>query len=131
MLPSPKTEVSPCSPSIHVHVSRQAGAQGTVAAARFGNGDSNGDALDDLGEVAGGVVGRQQCELRSRRSTYAGDFPLGDAPTVGVNLELDRLANADLGELGLLEVGCHPDSGVGDDAEQGLTRCDQLSDLDL
>src|SRR5438445_5992601 len=103
MSPSPTTVVSPCSPSIHVHVSRQARAQRTVSAARLGDGDTHRHTLYDFGEVAGRVIRREQCELCSRRSADAGNFPFSHTSAVSIYLELDRLTDADLGELGRSE----------------------------
>src|SRR6476646_3191690 len=101
-----------------------------IASARFGDGDAHWYTLHDLGEVSGGVVRRQQGELRSRRAAQAGDLAFTRA-VVGINLEFDALSDANRRELRLLEVGGDPNAGIGDEAEQRLAGRNELTDLDL
>ena len=68
-------------------------------------GDAHRHALHDLGEIAGGVVGRQQAELgaagRREALDAAGQRPVG----IGVDRDLGRLARPHPGQLRLLEIG--------------------------
>src|SRR5689334_12275667 len=57
------------------------------------------DALDDLGEVAGRVVGRQQREGLAARRRQAVDTARDDDAREHVDLDRDRLAGPDVGEL--------------------------------
>jgi hypothetical protein len=67
--------------------------------------DLHRDALDDLGEVAGGVVRRQQRELLATRGRDAVDVAVEHHAGIGVDGNRDRLARMNIGELGLLVVG--------------------------
>src|SRR5437773_206003 len=118
MSTSPKTSVRQCSRvrGVYVDVGRETRTQWMVTGARLGHSDAYRDALHDLGEVSGGVVGRQQGELRSRRATDALHLSCGDATAVGVDLELHWLAWTNSGELSFLEVRRHPHAGVSDNA---------------
>src|ERR1700686_2038245 len=102
-----------------------------VTRTRLGDSDAHGNTLHDLGEVSGGVVGRKERELRSGRAADARDLSFTDAAAVGVDLELHWLARTNRCELGLLEVPRDPHACVSDNAEQGLSRRDELSYLDL
>src|SRR5262245_1748520 len=65
--------------------------------------------LDDLDEVAGGVLGRKQRERRPGSRLDAGDVAVKGATGIGVDPERGGLARPHLGELRLLEVGVDPD----------------------
>src|SRR5450759_388308 len=129
MKSSPKTAARPCSPvrGVYVDVRRETWSQGIVTRTGLGDGDPHRNTLHDLGEVSRCVVRRKERELRSGRAADARDLSLADAAAVGVDLELHRLAGTNLGELGLLKVRGDPDTGVSDDAEQRLSRRDELS----
>ena len=88
---------------------RHAGAQldGRVAVEH----DLDGDALHHLGEVAGGVVRRQQREFLAAGGREAVDVAVHDLAREHVDLDIDRLALVHVGELGLLEV--RDDVGAG------------------
>ena len=73
--------------------------------------DLHRDALHDLGEVAGGVVGRQQREFLAAGRRDAVDMAFDGRPRIGVDHDADRLALADAGKLGLLEIRDHIDRG--------------------
>jgi hypothetical protein len=92
-------------------------------------GDLDRHALDDLGEVAGRVIGRQQRELvaRGRReAVHAADqFPV----LQGVDFDPDFLARHQARQLGFLEVGGHPHV-VLHDGGQLLARLDAGADFD-
>src|SRR4051794_12908707 len=62
-------------------------------------------ALHYLGEVAGGVVGRQQSEFLTAGRRYAVDSPAHRLAVESVHVDLDWLARFDIGKLGLLVVG--------------------------
>src|ERR1700676_5253665 len=67
--------------------------------------DPHRDALHHLGEIAGGIVGRQQRELRAA----GGRDPLDPAVQLlareTIDGDIDRLARSDPRQLGLLVVG--------------------------
>ena len=105
--------------------------QGVVTRAWFRYTYAHRNALDDFGEISCSVVGWKQREFRSRRAADALDLPFTNAAAVGVDFELDRLAGTNFGELSLLEVLRDPDACVGNNAQKGLSRRDQLSDLNL
>src|SRR5262245_34593797 len=67
--------------------------------------DLDRDTLDHLGEVAGGVVGRQQGELLPARRGNAVHVALEGHARKSIDLDCGRLARADVGELRLLVVG--------------------------
>src|SRR5438105_9499099 len=75
------------------HLSRQAGAQQRPALIFF-DPDANGHTLNDLGELAGNDVARQQRELRSGRFVHPDD-PARKRPVEGVKPQLDRVARRD------------------------------------
>src|SRR5258705_6889440 len=67
---------------------RHAGAQRPVLAESLRHPDAHGHALHDLGEVAGGVVRREQRELGARRGAHALDLPLRRHAAIGVDLQV-------------------------------------------
>src|SRR6516164_9189103 len=67
--------------------------------------DPDRDALNDLGEVAGGVVRRQQRELESTRRRQAVDVALQPDAGETVDLDVDELSRPHVGDLRFLEVG--------------------------
>src|SRR6266481_6965112 len=73
--------------------------------------DANRDALDHLGEIAGGIVGRQQRELRSTGRRYSLDAAVQFLAWETVDGHLDRLARLHPRLFGLLVVGHHVDVG--------------------
>src|SRR5262245_8132176 len=66
--------------------------------------DQHRHALHDLGEVAGGVVRRQQREARARATCQAVDVAR-QLLIIGVDVHARALAGPHLGDLVLLEVG--------------------------
>ena len=74
------------------------------AATLAGHADADRDALHHLGEVAGGVVGRQQAEDRAGRRRDAQHRPFDIAVGIGVDGDLRRLAGLQVLKLRLLEV---------------------------
>src|SRR5262252_5309558 len=67
--------------------------------------DLHWHALHDLGEVAGGIVGRQQRELPPAGRGQALDMAADRQAREGVDLDGDGLARPHRGELRLLVVG--------------------------
>src|SRR5207302_10079944 len=61
--------------------------------------DLHRHALDDLHEVAGGILGWQQAEPRARAGLDAVDVALEDEPRIRVDLDDGRLARAHPREL--------------------------------
>src|SRR5579859_1483630 len=64
----------------------------------------HGDALHHLGEVAGGIIRRQQRELLAAGWREAVDMAVHDLAREHVDLDVDLLPLLNVGELGLLEV---------------------------
>src|SRR5450631_998019 len=71
----------------HRHSRQQALQQGLALVEL----DPDRDALDHLGEIAGGVVGRQQCELRSAGRSNSLDAAMQFLAWETVDGHLDRL----------------------------------------
>ena len=67
--------------------------------------DADRNTLHHLGEIAGGVVGRQQRELRSAGGRDALDAAVQQLVRESVDRDIDGLARLDMGQLGLLVVG--------------------------
>src|ERR1700684_2793924 len=87
---------------------RHAGAQQACQAAIVEH-DLYRHALHDLGEIAGRVVGRQQCEFETACRREAVDMALEHGAPEAVDLDFDRLTVADMRELGFLEIRHHID----------------------
>src|SRR4051812_11732973 len=85
-------------------VDRHARAQQILFRNILRNADADRQPLHDLGEVAGGVVRRQQREHSTCRRRNAVDNSGELALTIGVHLDRHRLAGADALELGFLEI---------------------------
>src|SRR6202451_3414002 len=86
-------------------IDRHAGAQQVLPRDVFRHPNPNRKPLHDLGEVAGGIVRRQQREHRTGRRRDAVDEAREFAMTVGIHRDRHRLARPDALELGLLEIG--------------------------
>ena len=71
--------------------------------------DLDWDALNDLDKIAGGVLRRQQAESGPTAGLDAIDMATENAPRIGVNIDVDRLARAHFANLDFLKVRCHPD----------------------
>src|SRR5215203_6876816 len=77
--------------------------------------DTDGYALGDLYPVAGGVLRRQQRELPAGAGIDADDMALETSSGNRVELDLGALADAELVELGFLEIGVDPIAMIADD----------------
>src|SRR5581483_9599664 len=73
--------------------------------------DLHGDALHDLGEVAGGVVGRQQREFLSAGRGERVNVTMHDLAGEHVDGDVDRLAFMHMGQLRLLVIRDHIGAG--------------------
>src|SRR5512139_538029 len=76
--------------------------------------DSQRDPLGDLDPVAGGVLRRDDRELGAGGRAQAFDHALPGGIGIGVDTDGDRLARADVGEVGLGEVGLNPEVAAND-----------------
>src|SRR5208282_1209029 len=66
------------------------------------------NALHDLGEIAGRVVGRQQGKLRSAGGSDLNDLALDDLSRVFIDADFRRVADFHVGELRLAIIGLNP-----------------------
>ena len=73
--------------------------------------DPHRHALHHLDEIAGGVLRRQDRELRAGAGRQRADRALEDVIGEGVDLERDGLADRDIGEIGFLRIGVDPRVG--------------------
>src|SRR5439155_21530915 len=88
--------------------------------------------LDDLHEVARGVLGRQQGEGLSGPHGDTGDAPLVLAPAaVHVHFAAYPLADAQGSQLCFLEVGVDPDLRDRADRHQALPHGDVVAGVDV
>jgi hypothetical protein len=94
--------------------------------------DSHRQPLDDLDVVARGILRRQQRECRSRPHSKAGDPAIEHLPVaVHVDIQLDRLADAQVAQLRLLEIGVDPDLGERADRHQALPDLNIIARIDV
>ena len=95
------------------HGDRQARTQKGLRLARHA--DADGHALDDLGEIAGGVFRRQEAEGRARGRRQAFDVPFKVLTEILalelIHLDMHTLAGTQVAQLGFLEVRRHIDAG--------------------
>src|SRR5215472_7783670 len=105
---------------IDAHHDRHAGPQQAFAADAERHADPHREALHDLGEVAGSVVGRQQRKHRDRGRRHARNRSLDRAAGKRIDGDGDRLAGLQARELGLLEVGVDIDRIERDHAGEPL-----------
>src|SRR6266550_4371044 len=94
---------------VHRRIDRHAGAQQVLLRDILRHANPDRKPLHDLGEVAGGVVRRQQREHRAGRGRDAVDDARELAVAIGVDRDRHRLAWTDALELRLLEVGVNKD----------------------
>ena len=92
--------------------------------------DLHRDPLDDLGEVAGGIVSGKQRELGTGRRGDAVHLAGEDVAANRVDRDLDLLADRHAAQLGLLEVRGYPVVWV-DEREHRLADLDTVANLDV
>ena len=94
--------------------------------------DPNRQSLHHLDEIAGRVLRRQQRQRRSGPLGKAGNAPLEHmAAAVHVDIEIDRLADAQVAELRLLEIGVDPDLVERADRHEALADLDIVARIDV
>ena len=94
--------------------------------------DADRQPLHDLDEVARGVLRRQQCEGRSGPHREAGDPAVEHLPVaVHVDIEIDGLADAQIAQLRLLEIGVDPDLVERADRHQALPDLNIVAGVDV
>src|SRR5690606_12084405 len=84
--------------------------------------------LHHLGEIAGGIVRRQQAELGTGSREQAVDVALYRLVIKGIKLQGHRLASAHALYLGFLEVGLHPQVTGRHDRQQVIAGLHVLAD---
>src|ERR1700682_6258596 len=93
--------------------------------------DPDRDALDHLGEIAGGVVGRQQRELRSTGWRNSLDAAMQLLVREGVDCDVDGLTWLNSRELRLLVVGVHVHTWQRHDIDEIASDVDVVTRLNL
>src|SRR5262245_13050801 len=94
--------------------------------------DPDGQALDDLHEIAGGVLRRQQGEGLTGPHGEAADVTLElAAAAIHVHLAAHLLADAQVRQLRFLEVGIDPDFRERADSHQTLPHGDVVAGVDV
>ena len=117
---------------VHVGDDRQADEQRGLVRIVVGQLDANRQPLDDLHEVAGGVLRREQSQRLAGPHGEAGDAALVLAPAaVHVHLAAHPMADAQVRQLSLLEVGIDPDLRERADGHQALPRLDVVAGVDV
>ena len=94
-------------------------------------GDAQGHALHHLDPVAGGVLRRQDRELRAGAGADRDHVALEGVVGEAVDVERRRLADAQIGDVGFLRIGVDPRRLVVDDAEHRRAGGDEAADLDV
>ena len=111
-------------------VDRHARAQQVLLRHVLRHADADRQPLHDLGEIAGGVVRRQQREHRARRGRNAVDDASELAMAVGVDRDRHGLAGTDALELGLLEIGVDEDLVERHHIAEPLAGLDEVAGID-
>src|ERR1700716_806031 len=111
-------------------IDRHPGAQQVLLRDILRHPDPNRTPLHDLGEIAGGVVRRQQPEHRAGRRRDAVDEACELAMAIGVDRDRHRLARTDALELRLLEVGIDEDVIERHHIAEPLPHHDEIAGVD-
>ena len=91
--------------------------------------DADGNALNDLGEVAGRVLGRDHAEDRAGRGGHGENMAAKDVVRQDIGDDRRRLSRRHMLELAFLEVGVHPEVMRRDDGDEIGAACDIGADL--
>jgi hypothetical protein len=91
------------------HYDRKAGPQPALQWVPGIEGDLYRDSLNNLGEVARGVVRREQRELRSACRGNFDNFSLEHDTGKRIDPDIGQVTGSDIGKLSLLEVRLNPD----------------------
>jgi hypothetical protein len=89
--------------------------------------DFHGNTLHHLGEIAGGVVRRQQREFLAAGRCQAVDMSMHHLAGEHVDFDVDRLARMNVGQLRLLEIRDHIGAGRGYQRHQLRAGLDELT----
>ena len=117
---------------VHVGGDREADEQRDLVRVVVDQLDADRQPLDDLHEVARGILRRQQGEGLPGPHGEAGDAALELMPAaVHVDLTAHPMADAQVRQLGLLEVGVDPDLGERADGHQALPGGDIVAGVDV
>lgn len=92
--------------------------------------DFDGDALNNFGEVAGGVIGRQQSELRAARGRYFDDVGLQNLARENIDADFRAITDFHVGELGFAVVGLNP-FGLGNEGQNLRAGREELTGANL
>src|SRR5467141_2272333 len=92
--------------------------------------DPHRHALHHLDEIAGGILRRQDRELRAGAGAERTDAALEDMIGEGVDVDGDGLPNRDIGEIRFLWIGVDPGFRGVDDAEYRRAGHDEAAELD-
>ena len=87
--------------------------------------------LDDLDPVAGGVLRRQDREIRSGARTHADDMRLEGAIRKSVDVDCRRLTRTHVGQAGFAEIRLDPDAPARHHREHGGSGIDEVADLQV
>src|SRR6266436_4813542 len=93
--------------------------------------DPDRNALDHFGEIAGGVIGRQQRELRAAGGRDPLDAAMQLLVRKAVDRDVDGLAGLDPRELGFLVIGHHIDVRQRHDIDEVAADIDVIARLNL
>src|SRR5688572_15673035 len=130
--PDPVLSLSGSAAGVDGRGHRQPDAERVAAQLGGVEADAHGDALHHLDPVAGRILGRDQGEGGACAAAEPGDAAVEDhVLAVEIGMELDRLVDADLGQLAFLEIGVDISVLHRDHAHQGAARLHALADLDL
>ena len=89
------------------------------------------DALDDLGEISRGIVGRQQSKLRARCRRQTADTPRERTTREAIDFHVDALPDLHMAELGLFVVRDYVSICERHDRQQLHSRLNIAADTDL
>src|ERR1700692_4165416 len=106
--PRPKADPARSSavagPGIHPDNNRHAGAKAVAETVRVVDDNLHGDTLPHLGEISGGVVGRQERELRAGARSKREHVAAQTVARERIHGDLGRLAYIHVRQLGLLVI---------------------------